>query len=355
MPTKTLRRGFTLIELLVVIAIIGVLIALLLPAVQQAREAARRAQCSNNLKQLALAVHNYVGVHNTFPLGSHKKSQFITPCGTTHEQSFFVGLAPYYEQKQVYDAFNFSLHLYDYANETVHGVGLSTLWCPSDGQVAQSQDLTAVFTASQGPPPILMQYNSYKGNAGTWFSPGDADNPGDPNYAALLRQANGLIHFGSNHTVTSVTDGLSNTMLLSETAYGKLGGDDATYFGWWVSGNYGDTMFTTLYPMNPQSRVGGSTNTTVVSIDVFESAASSFHPGGVNAAFADGSVRFLKETIQTMPFDPTTGIPNGVVAGAVQCPRGSAPLYSLVPGVQFGVWQALSTRAGGEVLSADAF
>src|SRR5208337_3809743 len=100
MPRNRPRRGFTLIELLVVIAIIAVLISLLLPAVQSAREAARRAQRTNNLKQLGLAVHNYLSTNSVFPLGSFKKNELITPCGTTHEQSFLVGLAPYYEQAQ---------------------------------------------------------------------------------------------------------------------------------------------------------------------------------------------------------------------------------------------------------------
>src|SRR5208337_3846944 len=157
------------------------------------RETARRAQCTNNLKQLGLAVHNYLSANSVFPLGSFKKNELITPCGTTHEQSFLVGLAPYCEQAQVFNAYNSSLHVYDYGNETVHGVGISTLWCPSDPKVSQATDLTAIFTSFQGPPPFpfLMHYNSYKGNSGTWFSPGDADNPGDPFFSTLVSQSNG--------------------------------------------------------------------------------------------------------------------------------------------------------------------
>jgi prepilin-type processing-associated H-X9-DG protein len=156
-------------------------------------------------------------------------------------------------------------------------------------------------------------------------------------------------------TIASVTDGTSNTLLFAESAYGKLAGQDAIFFGWWTSGDYGDTMFTTLYPINPQSRLGGNPDTTVVSIDTFESAASSFHPGGINAAFADGSVRFIKESINTMPFSQATGIPNGITATANGSCTNSAPLYSLLPGNSFGVWQALSTRAGGEVISSDSY
>ncbi len=350
------RRGFTLIELLVVIAIIAVLIALLLPAVQAAREAARRAQCTNNLKQLALGLHNYVDVNLVFPLGSYHKPPLITSCGNTHEQSFLVSLTSYFEQKQVYNAFNSSVTVYDPSNSTVHAIGISTLWCPSDGKVAGGQDVGAAIAALGGTATIgKMQYNSYKANAGTWFAPGMQDYPTDPTFSAVKAEANGLIYFYSSNTIASITDGTSNTLVLAESAYGKLGGQDAIFFGWWTSGNYGDTMFTTLYPINPQSKLGGNTNTTTVSIDTFESAASSFHPGGVNAAFADGSVRFIKDSINTMPFNQATGVPIGLTATGNGSCSNSAPLYSLNSGARFGVWQALSTRNGGEVISSDSY
>jgi prepilin-type N-terminal cleavage/methylation domain-containing protein/prepilin-type processing-associated H-X9-DG protein len=358
MPKQEIRRGFTLIELLVVIAIIAVLIALLLPAVQAAREAARRAQCTNNLKQLGLAVHNYISANNVFPLGSYQKPQFITACGSTHEQSFLVGLTNYFEQQQVYNAYNFSVNAYDFSNLTIHGVGISTLWCPSDPKVSDVQDLSASITAATGqsPPPIqLMHYNSYKGNSGTWFAPGLSDYPTDPTFAAAKAEANGLIYFYSNNSIASVTDGTSNTILIAESAYGKLGGQDAIFFGWWTSGDYGDTMFTTLYPINPQSKLGGNPNTTVISIDTFESAASSFHPGGINVGFADGSVRFIKDSISTLPFSQATGLPTALIATANGSCADSAPLYSFQAGTQFGVWQALSTRAGGEVIGSDSY
>jgi prepilin-type processing-associated H-X9-DG protein len=248
--------------------------------------------------------------------------------------------------------------VYDFSNVTIHGIGNSTLWCPSDPKVNQIQDLSASITAATGqnPPPVQrMAYHSYKANAGTWFSPGLSDYPTDPTFAAAQSQVNGLIYFYSSSSIASITDGTSNTLLFAESAYGKLAGQDAIFFGWWNSGDYGDTMLTTLYPINPQSKLSGNPNATVISIDTFESAASSFHPGGINVAFADGSVRFIKDSINTMPFSQATGIPTGITAKANGTCTNSAPLYSLLPGNQFGVWQALSTRNGGEVISADSY
>jgi prepilin-type processing-associated H-X9-DG protein len=153
--------------------------------------------------------------------------------------------------------------------------------------------------------------------------------------------------------LASITDGLSNTMAFSERAHGlfsRTGAPDGFVdfycYNWWDSGNYGDTQFTTFYPINPWKKL----NNTVGDLqqgDAYVMAASSFHPGGANFAFADGSVRFVKETINCWPFDSQSGLPTNVTVDA-------NGFFVLAPGTQ-SVYQALSTRNGGEVISADSY
>src|SRR5665213_2777700 len=127
---KRRERGFTLIELVVVIAIIAVLIALLLPAAQAAREAARRIQCVNNLKQLGLSVHNYIDANTAMPIGAFwmmPNNQYFAPAWR-HAYSHFIGLLPYMEQAPAYNSFNMMQNIFDDANTTICTLALSTLW-----------------------------------------------------------------------------------------------------------------------------------------------------------------------------------------------------------------------------------
>ena len=290
--------GFTLIELLVVIAIIAVLIALLLPAVQSAREAARRAQCTNNLKQLGLALANYEGANGSYPPGF---SLQYDPNGNNSDAGgHLVKILPYIEQAPLYNAMNFSVHVYYSSNVTIMAAGLNALWCPSDGSIvglrATDDGAGNAFTSFDGVPQAVT-FSSYAGNYGTWFL-----NPfGGPSQAQLA-QSNGVLFAiggpsNANPSVAparlaGITDGTSNTIAYGEHAHGLYSkvaipgttwGVDFYNWDWWVSGNYGDTLLSTLYPMNPQRKVGqGYANPDAGQGDAAVLSASSFHPGGSN-------------------------------------------------------------------------
>jgi prepilin-type N-terminal cleavage/methylation domain-containing protein/prepilin-type processing-associated H-X9-DG protein len=358
-------RGFTLIELLVVIAIIAVLIALLLPAVQSAREAARRAQCTNNLKQLGLAVHNYISATNGMPIGMQWQRYAAGGCRYSTTISMFPALFQYMEQQQIFNAVNFSLNAFLPDNNSVHAMGVSSLWCPSDADISKRTTLQPddFFGVPPGQQPN-MQYSSYGGNSGMWSilpAPDGAAYPGcgaNPNYSAQTGNMNGVFYHDSHTSIADVTDGTSNTFLFTERARGILAVkgtgpySDWQEWHWWTSGNYGDTMFQTMYPINPQKKVKDATIYTIPgsynNSTIWTASASSYHPGGANFCMCDGSVRFIKETISTWPVN------NNCTS---QClPPQVKVVNSLFTDVPpRGIYQALSTRNGGEVISADSF
>jgi prepilin-type N-terminal cleavage/methylation domain-containing protein/prepilin-type processing-associated H-X9-DG protein len=335
--TARARRGFTLIELLVVIAIIGVLIALLLPAVQQAREAARRTQCSNNLKQLALAAHSYADVYGTFPIGS--PLMYDPVLGFYAEtNSTFVALLGQLEQKPLFDSMNFSRSIYASPNYTVFGTGLSTLWCPSDAIVDQPQQ----FYLYEFPAVCTIYYTSYAGCTGIWFPEllfyPDVTNP------ARISQQNGIYNYNVSYSLAAIKDGTHQTIIYGERAHSLLNPSEASNWHWWADAVAADTLFWTEYPMNPQRKTQDFANDYTTA---YPSSASSFHPSGANFAFADGSVKFLKDTIDTWQINPSTGMPIGLIE--------KNGFFTILPGAKLGVYQALSTRNNGEVISSDAW
>ncbi len=360
------RGGFTLIELLVVISIIAILIALLLPAVQAAREAARRAQCVNNLKQLALAASNYHDVNGCLPPASLTSANGLAG----FDFSCFVRMLPFMEQQPLYNSVNFSLVYHIAQNATVAGVAVSTLMCPSDPLVFNPVPIHTSpfqndmgFTSPTTGAPWLSQFDSYAGNAGTWTLPLTAiyPQPG-PSRSARLACMNGVIYGESAIKVSDITDGTSNTLLFSERAHGILAIPwianllvaypsipATTNFGYWVSGVNFDA---TVESWNPINFYKDAVGTPSVSRDgggdavYLAAAAGSFHPGGANFAFCDGSVKFLKESTDTWSLD-STNRPIGCTY--------SNGAWSVGSGAKFGVYQQLSTRSGGEVISSDSY
>jgi prepilin-type processing-associated H-X9-DG protein len=325
-----------LIEVLVVIAIIGVLIAFLLPAVHAAREAARRTQCFNNLKQIALAAQNYENVWHVYPLGVHFNDAGVDQYGFS-TTSLFVALCPYLEQQNVFNAANFDWNGWSPANTTIHNIGISTLVCPSDysandARVLPAGNIVNIWYLYQGDIPYRV--TSYAGSAGTWFQ--------HTRDEQLLAQSNGVFFRYSRVASAEITDGTSHTAGFSEHAVSKIPYAPDVAFDW-TDAWYGSTLFTSFYPINPFTRCQDIPIDDVLP-SPYHSAASSMHPGGVNVAMMDGSVRFIKETISSWQINTRSGWPIGVS-------RDSNLMYAIAPGASVGVWQALTTRAGNEMFS----
>ena len=349
------RTGFTLIELLVVISIISLLMALLLPAVQSAREAARRAKCANNLKQIGIALHAYHDIFGSFPFGrivsfDPRFAGANPPCTTRIiDKGLLVMILPQMDQGQIYNAVNQSLTIVGRENRTIHSVAIASYACPSDTEAGRPREGDVLEMARYGlatpDERLTMTFTSYSGCYGAF----DIDAVATPATGCmipprLLAQANGSFSDASPISTTSIMDGLSHTILVAEKATTRFRGLDRNEtlfrrYGWYFTGNWGDTLFTTFYPPNMIKRVAA------VAGVWHTRAASSLHPGGLNVLMGDGSTRFVKETIQTWPFEPLTGQPVGAV-------RGSGGWWEKVPPV--GVWQALGTRAGNETIAADS-
>ena len=350
---KSVYLGFTLIELLVSISIISLLIALLLPAVQSVSESARRAQCSNNLKQFGLALQNYHDTIGSLPPGRIKSydpryAGLKPPCTSSIvDKSIEVFALGFMEQTTLYNAINQDLTILGGENSTVHSIAVSVFACPSDPSSGWPHNLNPGTLTRYGvPAPAAMVFTSYAGMIGSL--PVLAQPLPSSNCVvsgALLSQCNGVFNDLSPIRLASVTDGLSNTIFMAEKAttilqeLNALNPQYAAQHGWYITGNWGDTLITTLYPPNACDEVAAA------SLTAWTNSASSMHPGGLNVLMGDGSVRFIKDSIQTWPFNTTSGNP----AGASQ--NGQGAWINLPPS---GVWQALSTRNGGEVVGSDA-
>jgi prepilin-type N-terminal cleavage/methylation domain-containing protein/prepilin-type processing-associated H-X9-DG protein len=337
--TRPDRSGVTLVEVLVSIAVIGVLVAILLPAVQAARESSRRIYCAANLKQLALACHNYADIHGTLPIGipqmydSDPALNFFSP-----SQSIFVSMLGQLDQQPLFNSVNFSRSIFASANATIYATGLDVLCCPSDPSIR----MTVEYPFFEEPFKEKIRFSSYAGCTGIWY--GDLSSFPDPMNPVLRNQINGLFTADRGIRFAEITDGTSQTMLLSERAHGLLTGDDFRFWHWWADAVSVDTRFWTIFPLNPFRKIPDTPETYS---SAYTSAASSFHPNGAYFAFADGSVRFLKDSINSWATDGT-GYPLGVSEDDRGC-------FHVKPGTRLGLYQMLSTRAGNELISAAAF
>ncbi|MBI1248632.1 DUF1559 domain-containing protein [bacterium] len=283
MQARNHARGFTLVELLVVIAIIGVLIALLLPAVQQAREAARRMSCSNNIKQIGLAMHNYHDTYLALPSG------YIYRGGNGKcNYGWCVAILPFIEQQNFYSQLNpGSVPLYNRYTSSATATDKALLQtqiqayvCPSDAAPKLCKD------TNFGSSIFDVAVSNYVGCAG-WSS--------TPSYPVKDGDCGGLLWGNSYLNLKEVTDGTSNTMLVSERSYPL--DHAATWLGVGRNDSYANTAtLRTLY------RAGFKINFDYAAAGSPENLGkgwSSLHPGGVMILTADASVHFLPETTNT--------------------------------------------------------
>jgi prepilin-type N-terminal cleavage/methylation domain-containing protein/prepilin-type processing-associated H-X9-DG protein len=340
--STTIPCGFNLIELLAVIAIIGLLTALILAAVQSAREASRRVLCVNNLKQLEMGAMNYESCHGVLPPGA-LAAPFEGQPGLTWGMSTLVRILPFFEASSLYNSANFSLQAITTANATVASNGLSVFWCPSDPFVAESNIVDFDYGAPAG-TGFRQRHTSYGGCQGMWSI---EILPTNAAYTEQLANMNGVIFSCSSVRLADITDGTGTTMLFAETAYGKIPKPSERLSSrWWNSGYVAHSMVTSYYPLNGNFKGVPYLSSTY---ERWIMTAGSFHPGGANVGFCDGSVRFIKDTVESVAFDVTTGdVP------AFRLDPGTKT-YAILPGIRLGVWQKLSTRNFGEVLSANSF
>jgi prepilin-type N-terminal cleavage/methylation domain-containing protein/prepilin-type processing-associated H-X9-DG protein len=282
------RRGFTLVELLVVIAIIGVLVALLLPAVQSAREAARRSQCANNLKQMGLALHNYHDTFQRFPFGWSDRGAGWTTM-----------LLPYIEQKPLWDTLGFNeSNNWDSdntPNERACGTYIGTFRCPSMGLVPKHVD-------NQGIPGRVP--TSYRGVASSTADSDDTSTSVKKRSLEML-DVEGIFFCCSHVRMAEVTDGTSNTFMIGESRWETFTQDGNQMDFWYIGSPQVDPCnCLTGGGATEQSEFCGSTgvpfNARMIASTsgyVKELSFTSLHPNGAQFALADGSVRFVPFTV----------------------------------------------------------
>ncbi|PQO41656.1 DUF1559 domain-containing protein [Blastopirellula marina] len=296
-PFPLNRRGFTLVELLVVIAIIGVLIALLLPAVQQAREAARRIQCTNHLKQLGLAMHNYHDTFLGFPYGQFSGMQRENTNENPNRATWFVAILPFVEQSAMYDIVKPQMGVSpaNTWNETVRRTVVESFVCPSDpngGKVGED-GFQGNYVACAASDNIFQALS--------------VENPSTIPYKGM----SGLFFVKSKIGLKDITDGTSNTLMFSEIRQSPQA--QCTIGNYW-NGWAMESMFTTIFPINnpaaadfvPGSRkVDNPWRQTLGMAESGDGAQTAYmprsaHPGGVMVTRADGSASFIPETISVL-------------------------------------------------------
>jgi prepilin-type N-terminal cleavage/methylation domain-containing protein len=292
------RQAFTLVELLVVIAIIGILVALLLPAIQAAREAARRSQCLNNLKQIGLAVHHYHDTYKSCPIGAQYP---------VDRQNWRVGLLPFMEQRALYDQLTFTSFLTPYTAAPGTNVILQKLALPGWNCPSSPCPRTGIAGSEQawnGGDPLLADYVGISG-----AYPDPSGQSSTSNYDGGQYSASGVIVPFNAVKLADVTDGTTNVLMVAENAdFTRVGTNKvdlrSNYYGAWGGFTYNanpwtgapDTWSTSVvtirYAPNTQGTPAGAVHTWEANLPL-----RSAHPGTVNGVLADGATRTFPDSI----------------------------------------------------------
>lgn len=301
---RNFRQAFTLVELLVVIAIIGILIALLLPAVQAAREAARRTQCLNHVKQIGLAAHNYAAARKCFPSSSQTTS---TSTGDGYGFSFLAHLLPYHEEQSLHDLVNFNVPWHAPDNQLARETPVVPYKCPSR---SVEERLYVDLANTVAPAQTAAHYNAVMGAKNACPS-----HPKDP-YTVIGSchthaggfAVNGVIYPGSKTRFKDITDGTSKTLLVAEISW-EINGNRT-----WIVGNSGAYSYTArnvMYPMHSAPRDDPSWTVRVTPNN--DVSFGSMHVGGAHFGLADGSSRYIHESIALNVLKSAASRANGMV------------------------------------------
>jgi len=328
-PTFHRQRGFTLIELLVVIAIIAILIALLLPAVQQAREAARRSTCKNNMKQLGLALHNYHETYKMFPASGyatgmgnydHFTSSINFAIPRQANVSGFVMLLPFFDQSPIYQQWDFNHAAswsYVYGNQSPATV----LGDPNVNAPLSKTPLAVVTCPSDNGKPYYQAANQYYSISGTEQGGYRTNYEFSVNYQLYIQphfwqattiQNRPVFGFDSNSRLRDITDGTTNTVLMVEQIREKYNG---ALGGWSYRCHVNIGVDFNWVPINSWDYPPGSGGNRLVGRLGQWASAGSMHPGGCQVVLGDGSVRFISENVAASIRYGLWGMSDGTTLG----------------------------------------